>query len=168
MDLKITVVGRTELQRGLAQANRVAQEQTEHMMLQALQLVQADARQIVKKDTEKLMGSIRPYLIEERDSLIGVLEPLGLPRPYALPVEKGRGADKPWPPFARIAIWVGRHRDPRMTFLQQVFWVRRKVGTKGIDAAPFMLPAYNQNRQRIIDLFAQIGQAVVTRIVRGT
>lgn len=167
MDLRVTVVGRTELERGLAQANRVAQEQLSRTMLQALQLVQADARQLVKKDTGRLAASIRPYLIEERGSLIGVLEPLGLPRPYGLPVEKGRGANKPWPPFARIAIWVSRHRDTRMSLLQQVFLVRRKIGKKGIDEAPFMLPAYQQNRQRIIDLFATIGQAVVTRIVRG-
>lgn len=167
MDLRITVVGRTELQNGLSQANRVAQEQLSRTMLQALGLVQADARQIVKKDTGDLQRSIRPYLIEQPNGLIGVLEPL---QPYGLPVEVGRRAGARWPPFQPIFLWVSRHRIARLSLLQQTFLLRRAIAKRGIDwpgGAPFMLPAYQQNRQRIIDLFSQIGQQVVTRIVRG-
>ena len=167
MDLRVTVVGRTELERGLAQANRVAQEETRRVMLQALQLVQADARQLVKKDQGDLERSIRPFLIEQPNGLLGVLEPM---QPYGLPVERGRnyGRAGSLPPFQPIQEWVSRHRDLRRSLIQQVFLVRRKIGTRGIAPTPFMLPAYTANRQRIIDLFAQIGHVVVTRIVRGT
>lgn len=161
MDLRVTVVGRTELERGLAQANRVAQEETRRVMLQALQLVQADARQIVKKDQGDLERSIRPFLIEQPNGLLGVLEPM---QPYGLPVERGRKPGSRWPPFQPLQEWGSRHG---FATLRSIYLLRRAIARRGIKEAPFMLPAYNQNRQRIIDLFASIGQAVVTRIVRG-
>jgi hypothetical protein len=161
MELKVTLQGQVNLLNGLAQANQIAQAHQRETMLQALTLVQSDARQIVKKDTERLMGSIRPYLIEGGDSLIGVLEPM---QPYGLPVERGRRAGR-WPPFQPLAAWGSRHG---FTTLHQIYLLRRAIARRGIKPAPFMLPAYIANRQRIIGLFAQVGQAVVTRIVRGT
>lgn len=162
MDLKVRLTGQVNLLNGLAQAGRIAQEEQRRKTLQALQLVQGDARQIVKHDTGLLAGSIRPYLIEEGTTLIGVLEPL---QPYGLPVERGRRAGARWPPFAPIVAWGSRHG---FVTLRQIYLLRRKIARRGIKSAPFMLPAYVANHLLIVEMFKEIGQTVVTRIIRGS
>lgn len=165
MDLKVTITGQTQLLDGLARANQLFAAEQRATMLQATQLVQAEARQLVKKDTRRLAQSIRPFLIESRDSLIGIVEPF---ESYGLPVERGRRPGQRVPPFQPLMLWGQRHG---FITLRQVQSLRWKIARRGIDwpgGAPFMLPAYRNTRARVIDLFARIGQTVVTRIVRGT
>jgi hypothetical protein len=83
---------------------------------------------------------------------------------YGAAVEYGRAADKPWPPERPILRWLQRHGVPEPDFVD-VVRVRRKIGRKGIKAAPYMRPALALEKGRLLTrLYAALGKAVVLEL----
>lgn len=161
MDLKVSLTGQVGLLNGLAQADRIAQAEQRVAMDTALRFIQHDAQAGVKKDTRNLMASIFPTI--QAQSTTTVIGTIGPHAGYGLPVERGRQPGR-WPPFHALQLWGSRHG---FITRSQVFLLRRAIARRPIRAAPFLIPAYLYNRQRIIDLFRGVGAAVVFRIAQG-
>ena len=149
--LSIEVVGDERLAAGLTKAaGSVLPSQTKTVMTASLLLIVGDARRGVKRDTGRLQNSITHRISGGGGNLTGEVGPSVK---YGLYVERGRRPGKP-PPVAAVAGWARRHGV-------SPFLVARAIGRKGVRPAPFLLPAYEKNRARILDLFAQIGVKVV-------
>jgi len=149
--LSIEVVGDERLAAGLTKAaGSVLPSQTKTVMTASLLLIEGDARRGVKRDTGRLQNSITHRISGGGGNLTGEVGPSVK---YGLYVERGRRPGKP-PPVAAVAGWARRHGV-------SPFLVARAIGRKGVRPAPFLLPAYEKNRARILDLFAQIGVKVV-------
>lgn len=84
--------------------------------------------------------------------------------PYALVVEKGRGANKPMPPPGSLDEWlqiVGI--DPRADFP-----IRRKIGIEGIPPHPFLTRAFDELRPRFKPAIAGVPRRVLLRLVAAS
>lgn len=151
MPITIDVQGTEQLAAGLKKAaERTLPTETRQVMQHALLLVEADARRNVRRDTGRLQNSITHRIEGGGGSLRGEVGPSVR---YGLYVERGRRPGRP-PPVSALAGWARRHGvNP--------YVVARAIGRRGIRAAPFLLPAYDKNKARIISLFNTIGLKVV-------
>lgn len=151
MPIGIQVLGADELAAGLQKAAGTAlPSETRRAMEYSLLLVEADARRGVRRDTGRLQNSITHAISGQGGTLRGVVGPSVR---YGLYVERGRRPGRP-PPVAALAGWARRHGvNP--------YVVARAIGRRGTRAAPFLLPAYERNRARIVDAFEKIGLKVV-------
>jgi hypothetical protein len=151
MPLSIEVKGADKLAHGLQQAaTKTLPAETKTAMERSLLLVEADARRGVKRDTGRLQNSITHSVTGSGGNLRGEVGPSVK---YGLYVERGRRPGRP-PPAAAVAAWARRHGV-------SPYVVARAIGRRGVKAAPFLIPAYEKNRARIIDLFERIGLKVV-------
>jgi hypothetical protein len=149
--ITIDVVGADKLAAGLQKAaTRTLPAETKTAMNASLLLVEADARRNVKRDTGRLQNSINGRITGSGGNLRGEVGPSVR---YGLYVERGRRPGRP-PPAAALAGWARRHGV-------SPYVVARAIGRRGVRAAPFLIPAYEKNRARIIDLFERIGLRVV-------
>jgi hypothetical protein len=151
MPLSIEVKGADKLAHGLQQAaTKTLPTETKGAMERALLLVEADARRNVKRDTGRLQNSITGTITGGGGNLTGRVGPSVK---YGVYVERGRRPGKA-PPLAAVSGWARRHGV-------SPYVVARAIGRRGVRAAPFLIPAYEKNRARIIDLFERIGLKVV-------
>lgn len=157
MQLLVEVKGATELANDFTDAARRFPKEQQEAMDTALLLIERDARLNVRQDTRALMGSIssRSKTQGGGHTLIGTVGPS---RNYGYWVEFGRRPGK-WPPIAAVEGWARRHGI-------SPFLVARAIGRKGTKARPFLIPAFEKNENRIVDLFAKVGTAVVARLGR--
>lgn len=74
---------------------------------------------------------------------------------YASYVEEGTKGGG-WPSDPTIREWIRIHgltpRTPGVTAEDLPFLIRRKIGTKGIKAQPYLRPAFYQLRPRLVEL----------------
>jgi hypothetical protein len=151
MPITIDVVGADKLAAGLQKAaTKTLPAETKTAMNASLLLVEADARRGVKRDTGRLQNSITHTVGGSGGNLRGEVGPSVK---YGLYVERGRRPGRP-PPVSALAAWSRRHGV-------SPYVVARAIGRRGVRAAPFLIPAYEKNRARIIDLFERIGLRVV-------
>jgi hypothetical protein len=154
--LSVEVVGADRLANGMERAALSVLPTTMHQAMQgSLLLVEADARRNVKRDSGRLQNSISYSITGSGANLTGRVGPSVK---YGIYVERGRGPGRP-PPVAAVAAWARRHGvNP--------FLVARAIGRKGVKPAPFLLPAFEKNRGRILDLFGKVAGRVV-EVARG-
>ena len=122
-------------------------------MRRATALVTEQARRNAPVDTGRLRASITPEL---RVSGVNVLGVVGTNVKYAAAVELG---SKPhWMPKAPLRQWVSRVLRKKGAELESVtFLIQRKIARKGTKAKPYLQPAFEANKARIV---AIIGDAV--------
>jgi hypothetical protein len=129
----------------------VAQEQV-RAMTRSLLLVEGDARRNVRQDTRQLMNSITHRQRMAGGALVGEVGPS---LRYGAYVE--RGTRPHWPPRAPLEGWARRHGVP-------VYAVQRAIARRGTRARPFLVPAYEKNRDTIVRLFAAAGARVAATL----
>jgi hypothetical protein len=152
MPVSFQVLGAETLAAGLKKAaERTLPTETRSAMEHALLLVESDARRGVKRDTGRLQNSITHRIDGSGGgNLRGEVGPSVR---YGLYVERGRRPGRP-PPVSALTAWARRHGV-------SPYVVARAIGRRGVRPAPFLIPAYERNRARIITLFEKIGLKVV-------
>jgi HK97 gp10 family phage protein len=122
-------------------------------MRRATALVTESAKRNAPVDTGRIRASITPEL---RVSGVNVLGVVGTNVKYAAAVELG---SKPhWMPKAPLRQWVSRVLKKRGAELESVtYLIQRKIAMKGTKAKPYLQPAFDANKERIV---AIIGDAV--------
>jgi hypothetical protein len=149
--LSLEIVGADKLAAGMGKAaGRVLPSETKRAMEASLLLIEGDARRGVKRDTGRLQNSITHRISGGGGNLTGEVGPSVK---YGLYVERGRRPGSP-PPVSAVSAWARRHGV-------SPFLVARAIGRRGVKAAPFLLPAYEKNRNRIAEAFAKVGVKVV-------
>lgn len=155
MPVTFDVQGTEQLAAGLKKAaEKTLPTETRTVMEHALLLVEADARRTVKQDTRRLMNSITHRIEGSGGNLRGEVGPSVR---YGIYVERGRRARRRAPPVAALRGWASRHGIPHGA----LYIIAKRIGQRGIPPAPFLIPAYDKNRARIIALFNTIGLKVV-------
>jgi HK97 gp10 family phage protein len=153
MALTFRVLGLDRLQGGLQSAAKATPVEMRAAMTEATLTVESTARSLAPRDTGRLQGSISSRITGSGTALTGEIGPSVR---YGLYVE--RGTRPHWPPVAAVSGWARRHGiNP--------FLVARSIARKGTRAQPFMGPALDRNRARIIEIFARVGARVFARIV---
>lgn len=150
------VEGLDRLQRGLTGAPRALGSETRKAMEASLTLIEGDARKNAPQDTRRLAGSITYSIRGTGAELTGRVGPS---LRYGWFVEHGRRPGK-FPPLAAVSGWARRHGV-------SPFVVARAIARKGTRPQPFLVPAFEKNRGRIVGLFERVGLRVVSTIARG-
>jgi len=119
-------------------------------MRDATMLVTASAKQLAPVDTGRLRASITPEVRMMGNETVGVVGSNVVYAPY---VEFGTRPH--WAPFRAFEVWAKRHGLNEA----EVWWA---VGLKGTKAHPYLVPAFEQNTDKI---FQKLGECV-GRIVR--
>lgn len=154
--LSVQIVGADKLAAGMGKAaTSTVPAQMRVAMEGGLLLVEGDAKRGVKRDSGRLQNSITHRISGGGGNLTGEAGPSVK---YGVYVERGRAPGRP-PPVAAVAAWARRHGI-------SPFLVARAIGRKGVKPAPFLLPAYEKNRGRILDLFGKVADRVV-EVARG-
>lgn len=150
--LTIQLIGADKLGKGLARASsKTLPVNLQKAMTVSCLLVEGDARRGAKRDTGRLQNSITHHITgNASSSLVGKVGPSVA---YGLYVERGRRPGRP-PPVSALAGWARRHGI-------SPYLVARAIGRRGVKAAPFLLPAYEKNRARILSLFGQVCDVTV-------
>lgn len=151
MSLTIQIVGADRLASTLGKAASDVSPELKGAMTTSLLLIESDARRGVKRDTGRLQNSITHSI-----SGNGLEGKVGPSVAYGLYVEMGRRPGK-MPPISAVEGWARRHGiNP--------FLVARAIGRKGIKAQPFLIPAFEKNQRRIVDLFGAVGAKVLSQV----
>jgi hypothetical protein len=151
MPITLEIIGADTLAKGLTRAaGTVLPTETKGAMEHSLLLIEADAKRGVKRDTGRLQNSITHSITGGGGNLTGKVGPSVS---YGLYVERGRRPGRP-PPQSAVAGWARRHGV-------SPFLVARAIGRRGVRPAPFLVPAYEKNRAKILELFARVGGKVV-------
>lgn len=149
--------------RAVPQAEAIFTRELSRAVFAGARLIRDEARRQVKRDTGRLMGSIRanrPVL--EGDTIRGGVT---VGQPYGLAVERGRGAGLAPPPARPIAQWASRHGiapTPRA-----VFRLQRAIGRRGIAPAPFLAPAYEELRPTVEALISEANARALRAVFSG-
>lgn len=151
------------LLQGIASAERTILDEQDKAIVRGLRLIRDEAKRIVRKDRGDLQRSIRetPPLLGQGQVLHGRVGPTVV---YGGPVEYGRTAGARWPPFQPIQRWGRRHG---FTTERQIYFLRRKIGLRGIKEAPFMRSAYERTKEQVLALMQQANIRAVQAIARG-
>jgi len=152
MPVTLHVEGADRLEAALRRSPQVVAQEQVRAMTRSLLLVEADARRNVRQDTRQLMNSITHRQRMAGDALVGEVGPSVR---YGLYVEKGSRPH--WPPRAPLEGWARRHGV-------SVFVVQRAIARRGTRARPFLLPAYEKNRDTIVRLFAAAGARITATL----
>ncbi len=174
--IKVELRNAIEVQRNM---ERMVRELHGAPVLQAMRdatlLVQRDARKLAPVDRGPLRASITPEVRQHAATITGVV---GSNLKYAAATEFG---SKPhWAPFEAILGWVHRkgfagtfsvqtrRRLGRLAQqldedrpLARAIWVH--IARHGTKAHPFLVPAFEQNRGRIKELFERAVRGIVRR-----
>lgn len=157
MSATITIQGLDKMQAGVAGAPATLAREVRAAHQESGGWVIATARTLVARDQNILANSIAQEITGSGANLTSRIGPTV---PYGIVVEKGRTPGKPAPPIAAIRPWALRHGfDERSLFV-----LARSIGRKGTKARPYMVPALEQNRGRIIARFEKSGLVVVARM----
>jgi hypothetical protein len=139
----------------------------------SLQMIERDARANAPQDTRRLHSSINHQITGSFPRLLGEVGPSVR---YGMAVEFGRAPGR-MPPVNALIGWVRRHWSPdrsrpvaagrrrygawqragESALRSQAFLLARAIARRGVQAQPFMGPAFRTNRVRIESLFARIG-----------
>ena len=125
-----------------AMDNLVAKEEATRAIQKACALVERTAKQKAPKDTGALRNSIQSRVEQEGEDIVGIVF---TPLEYAPYVEYGTGL------FAE----EGGRKTP---------WINKKkktgkgVFTRGQKPQPYMRPALNENRERIVEILKGSGE----------
>lgn len=135
--------------------------------------IERDAKaNLVKNKSIGATGLLRTSIFRGRPkrTATGMSVKVGSPQLYALPVEKGRGRNKTPPPTDAIEQWLrsvrgrgfaffqkktregGEKVSPPQTDKQWKFAASRlaqAIGSRGIKAKPFLLPALQGNLRKL-------------------
>ena len=152
MPVTLHVEGADRLEAALRRSRQVVAQEQVRAMTRSLLLVEGDARRNVRQDTRQLMNSITHRQRMAGDALVGEVGPSVR---YGLYVEKGSRPH--WPPRAPLEGWARRHGV-------SVFVVQRAIARRGTRARPFLLPAYEKNRDTIVRLFAAAGARITATL----
>jgi len=152
MPVTLHVEGADRLEAALRRSPQVVAQEQVRAMTRSLLLVEADARRNVRQDNRQLMNSITHRQRMAGDALVGEVGPSVR---YGLYVEKGSRPH--WPPRAPLEGWARRHGV-------SVFVVQRAIARRGTRARPFLLPAYEKNRDTIVRLFAAAGARITATL----
>lgn len=125
-----------------AMDNLVAKEEATRAIQKACALVERTAKQKAPKDTGALRNSIQSRIEREGEDIVGIVF---TPLEYAPYVEYGTGL------FAeesgRKTPWI--YEDEK---------TGKGVFTQGQKPQPYMRPALNENRERIVEILKEGGQ----------
>lgn len=150
---------------------------------QSLLWIEADARLQAPQDTRRLAGSITPHISGTYPTLVGEVGPSVR---YGIVMERGRRAGARMPPVNALIPWVRRHWNPAFVgplrrgqlrprraagrnvseseIRSRAFALARSIQRRGIQARPYMRPAWDRNRVRIQLAFQRIGVRTVARL----
>ena len=142
----------------------------------SLRLIEADARHMAPQDTRRMAGSMTTRISGTYPRLVGEVGP-GVT--YGTFVELGRRPGAKMPPVDALIGWVRRHWNPgfigplqrgqlrprraagrnvsQSMIRSRAFALARAIQRRGIQAQPFMRPAFQRNRTRIEQAFERIG-----------
>jgi hypothetical protein len=157
VQIDVRIEGLEKLQAGVAAAPATLASEVRTAMMAGSLLVEGTARSLAPKDTGRLAGSITHAISGGGANLSSKIGPSVA---WGIVIEKGRRPGRPAPPIAALRPWARRHGIPESA----LFVVARSIGRKGIKARPYMVPALDQNRGRIIALFEKTGLRVVARM----
>ena len=125
-----------------AMDNLVAKEEATRAIQKACALVERTAKQKAPKDTGALRNSIQSRVEQEGEDIVGIVF---TPLEYAPYVEYGTGL------FAeeggRKTPWI--YEDEK---------TGKGVFTRGQKPQPYMRPALNENRERIVEILKGSGE----------
>lgn len=153
MQIDLRIEGLERLQAGVAAGPATLATATRTAMTAGSLLIEGTGRTLAPKDTGRLAGSITFAITGSGANLTSKIGPSVA---YGLPVEKGRAAGK-MPPVAALMGWASRKGiDP--------YALAKSIARKGIKPKPFMQPAFEGNRVRVVSLFEKIGVAVTQRM----
>lgn len=155
MAIEVHVEGLKELQGNLASAPETLASATHSAMSAGLLLLEGDMRRGAPRDTGRLQGSIHHTITGGGASLTGKVGPSVA---YAIFVEKGTRAH--YPPVGAIKGWAGRHG-------MNPFALARGIARRGTRAQPFVLPAFERQRSKVLALFDKIAVQVAVHIAGG-
>ena len=150
MVASVEIRGLVETQRKLEQtiADLEGDEFLDNMRRATL-LVQRDAKRFSPVDTGRLRASITPEIRQRGTTIQGVV---GSNVIYAAAAELGSRPH--YPPISALQTWARRHG-------MNAYVLQRAIGRRGTKAHRFFQQAFEQNRDRIVEL---IGDGVA-RIV---
>lgn len=160
MQIDVRIEGLEQLQAGVSAAPATLATATRTAMTAGSLLIEGAARTLAPKDTDRLAGSITHSITGGGANLTSKIGPSVA---YGLYVEKGRRPGKPPPPISAIRRWATRKGIPESA----LYVLARSIGRKGIKARPYMQPAFEGNRAKVVSLFERIGVAVVQRMAGG-
>lgn len=120
-------------------------------MKQATLVVLVDAKRLAPVDTGRLRASITPEVRRLSNEVQGVV---GSNVTYAAAVENGSRPH--WPPFRALEVWARRHGANEA----EVWWA---IGLAGTKPHPYLRPAFEKNRQRILDLLGGTVERIVSK-----
>lgn len=153
------VHGIASLRRKLGLLTEAEAEATNREVRRSAVAIQAGAKKRVKVDRGELRNSIS---IEVRSrasaglSNDGASAAIGTNKPHGPAVEFGRRAGKKMPPVEEIRAWARRKGIPE----DAAFAIARKIAREGTPAAPFLFPAFEEERPKFVRrLAASLDQA---------
>lgn len=145
--------------------------------------IERDAKRFAPRDTRRLAGSINHQITGTYPRLLGEVGPSVR---YGIVMERGRRAGARMPPVDALMGWVRRHWHaafigpiargqlrPRRAagrnvteadVRQRAFALARSIQRRGIQARPFMEPAWGRNRADIVRAFERLGLRVIARL----
>jgi hypothetical protein len=152
MPVTLRLEGADRLAGALRRSPQVVAQEQVRAMTRSLLLVEGDARRNVRQDTRQLMNSITHRQRMAGEALVGEVGPSAR---WGVYVEKGTRPH--WPPRAPLEGWARRHGV-------SVFVVQRAIARRGTRARPFLLPAYEKNKDTIVRLFAAAGARITATL----
>lgn len=141
----------TDLSQRYAGAQPIVTEELGRGMTTAVNLVVASERTLAPSFSGRLRSSMKgvvqtqPGMVEGR---------AGSDLPYAIYVDRGRGAGKQ-PPISALTAWAAAHGIP-------VYVLARAIGKRGTKAKPFLQPALDATRSQIEQ---ELGSKTIQRIL---
>lgn len=153
MQIDVRIEGLERLQAGVAGAPATLATEVRTALTAGSLLIEGAARGLAPKDTGRLGGSITHTITGGGANLTSKIGPSVA---YGLYVEKGRRPGK-MPPIGAIQGWASRKGiNP--------YVLARSIARKGTRPRPYMIPAFEGNQGRVINLFSKVAQTVVVRM----
>lgn len=159
----VQIKGAKELAGNLLAADKGMAQDLRGAMDDSLALVRGDAeRTLSGHGLRRMAGSLVDDISGGGPRLTGTVTST---HPGAIWVERGRRPGRRPPPTGALRGWAQRHgipADPGTLFL-----IARAIGRRGIRPRPFLVPALERNRARIVGIFAKMNAMVTARAARG-
>lgn len=127
----------------------IVADETETALDRGALLVQGSAREAAPVFQGVLRNSIAIEAFPRQREV-------GSNQPHAETVEKGRTPGKPMPPRGALLRWIafkGLQPAAGQTLEQLEYLIRRKIGRSGTAPQPYLFPALEQHRGRIVKEF---------------
>lgn len=159
MQIDVRIEGLERLQAGVASGPATLATATRTAMTAGSLLIEGAARTLAPKDTGRLAGSITHSITGGGANLTSKIGPSVN---YGYWVEHGRGPGGIPPVTMRaLAGWAARHGG------MNPYMLAKRIAERGTKKQPFMKPAFEGNRAKVVSLFERIGVAVVQRMAGG-